>query len=101
MDAWEPLENYLDSSFGNKHTQTANYQRAIERTSPWKSKIEICANYTTVCSAQHRKDKFDFVYVDARHDYKGVMLDLHDWWPLVSEGGIMAGHDYVFQHEGK
>jgi hypothetical protein len=29
--------------------------------------------------------------VDARHDYKGVLADLEAWWPLVSDGGIMAG----------
>jgi predicted O-methyltransferase YrrM len=72
----------------------------MERMHPYKSKIVVCANYTTICARKHRNERFDFVYVDARHDYKGVLLDLEDWWPLVNEGGIMAGHDYVYQNEG-
>jgi len=43
---------------------------------------------------------FDFVYVDARHDYKGVYEDMVAYWPKLKKGGIMAGHDYVTQFEG-
>eukprot|EP00758_Cryptobia_borreli_P017344 Tbor_TRINITY_DN6182_c4_g1::TRINITY_DN6182_c4_g1_i3::g.22011::m.22011 len=39
---------------------------------------------------------FDYIYVDARHDYKGVLDDISQWWPKLKKGGIMAGHDYVF-----
>lgn len=39
------------------------------------------------------------IYVDARHDYCGVMDDLNAWWPKLREGGLAAGHDYVFAHE--
>lgn len=28
---------------------------------------------------------FDFIYLDARHDYGGVVEDLHAWWPKVNE----------------
>ena len=43
---------------------------------------------------------FDFIYVDARHDFKGVYEDLVAWWPKLRAGGIMAGHDYVTQDDG-
>jgi hypothetical protein len=37
---------------------------------------------------------FDFVYLDADHRYAGVKQDIALWWPLVKQGGILAGHDY-------
>lgn len=37
---------------------------------------------------------FDFVYIDAKHDYRSVMNDLRAWYPKVKPGGIIAGHDY-------
>lgn len=40
----------------------------------------------------------DFIYVDAAHTYEAVKLDLDAWWPLVSESGILAGHDYDDSH---
>eukprot|EP00758_Cryptobia_borreli_P017336 Tbor_TRINITY_DN6182_c4_g1::TRINITY_DN6182_c4_g1_i11::g.22020::m.22020 len=42
---------------------------------------------------------FDYIYVDARHDYKGVLDDISQWWPKLKKGGIMAGHDYVIHSE--
>ena len=37
----------------------------------------------------------DFVYLDARHDYEGIKEDLNAWWPLLKQGGLIAGHDFV------
>mmetsp|Transcript_27013 Transcript_27013/g.62390 ORF Transcript_27013/g.62390 Transcript_27013/m.62390 type:complete len:354 (-) Transcript_27013:55-1116(-) len=37
----------------------------------------------------------DFVYLDARHDFAGVVADVLAWWPKVKVGGIFAGHDFV------
>jgi hypothetical protein len=41
------------------------------------------------------KRTIDFVYLDARHDYRSVVEDVCAWFPLVTPGGILAGHDYV------
>jgi len=38
--------------------------------------------------------QFDFVYIDADHNYQPVYDDLRAWWPRVKPGGIFAGHDY-------
>lgn len=38
--------------------------------------------------------KFDFVYLDASHEYKDVLNDLREWWPLVDEGGVLVGDDF-------
>lgn len=36
-----------------------------------------------------------FVYLDGDHDLPAITADLVAWWPLVTPGGILAGHDYT------
>lgn len=37
---------------------------------------------------------FDWIYVDGRHDYDGVMADFWAAWPLLKYGGAMVFDDY-------
>jgi len=38
---------------------------------------------------------FDWVYVDAAHDYDSVRTDLMNCHEIVKPGGLIAGHDYI------
>lgn len=38
--------------------------------------------------------KFDLVYLDASHEYRDVIADLREWWPLVDTGGVLLGDDF-------
>ena len=40
----------------------------------------------------------DFVYIDARHEFDYVMMDIINWVPKVRPGGIVAGHDLNYIH---
>jgi len=56
----------------------------------------VIVNLDSVAAADTVVDAtLDFVYLDARHDFSGVVSDVHAWWPKVKIGGIFAGHDYV------
>jgi hypothetical protein len=46
------------------------------------------------------REFFDVVFVDALHDYESVKQDIALWWPLVREGGYLAGHDYNHRWPG-
>jgi predicted O-methyltransferase YrrM len=35
----------------------------------------------------------DFVYIDGDHNYEYILGDLHNYFPLVHEKGVIAGHD--------
>lgn len=44
--------------------------------------------------ARLRSESFDFVYLDAAHDYESVSAELEVYYKKVRPGGIFAGHDY-------
>lgn len=60
---------------------------------------QVCRNFTSDCVHNFEDLSLDYVYVDARHDYKGALMDMESYWPKIKRGGILAGHDYVEQNE--
>ena len=57
--------------------------------------IEIVRDFSVEGSTRYPDGYFDFIYIDAAHDYTSVRRDLEAWWPKLSEGGIFSGHDYI------
>ena len=55
----------------------------------------IILNMLSVEAAtQFSELSLDFVYIDARHEYRPFTHDLNIWWPKIKLGGILSGHDY-------
>lgn len=45
-------------------------------------------------NSQGTAPKIDFLYLDADHEYDFVKRQIEKWTPLMSEDGIIAGHDF-------
>ncbi|KAI8927914.1 hypothetical protein BC831DRAFT_450950 [Entophlyctis helioformis] len=95
VDVWAAQENYKDIANVDNAAQNELYAETMSRVAPWKSKVEVLRMFTSQAAGKIKDGELDFVYVDARHDYCGVMEDLVAYWPKVRSGGIMAGHDYM------
>jgi hypothetical protein len=100
VDLWGHQENYEDVANVDQASQDKIYQLAMRDLEEYKDKIHVCRNYTPVCVNNYEDEYFDYIYVDARHDFKGVWEDLVAYWPKLKVGGIMAGHDYVTNDDG-
>ena len=101
VDLWAKQKNYID--LANNYDHARIKKEALHRMKPFREKgvnIEVCHNYTSSCVGNYEDGTFDYIYVDARHDFKGVYIDIVEWWSKLRVGGIMAGHDYVTQFEG-
>lgn len=96
VDLWARQENYNDAANDYNHTiifsDAMNVKTSMESEGKAK-KVTVCRNFTSICVKNFPSQYFDFIYVDARHDYKGVLADITEWWPKLKVGGIMAGHD--------
>ena len=100
VDSWKHTINYTDAANVHDDVQNKLYLEAIENTKKWSTKTVFIRNYSTDAALQFTSGFVDVVYIDARHDYCGVMNDIESWWPKIRVGGIMSGHDYMtaYQH---
>lgn len=70
------------------------YAEAALRLSEFGSRNELLRK-SSVDAALHLKDKqFDFIFIDANHDFEWVTKDLKAWYPMVKPGMFFGGHDY-------
>ena len=44
--------------------------------------------------SEFEDESLDFVYLDARHEFKHIKNDIQKWLPKVKLGGYVGGHDY-------
>jgi len=61
----------------------------------YKNRYKIHRGYSVNVSKSFDDYSLDFVYIDARHDYDGVLEDCEAWFPKLRVGGLLAGHDFV------
>ena len=99
IDVWQHLNNYEDLANQNDVVQNRIYNEALNSTSKWKNKIKVLRMYSSEAAKQIPNGSLDFAYIDARHDYCGVLEDIVSYWPKIRSGGILAGHDYVSHEE--
>ena len=61
----------------------------------YPGRVTMLRNLSVAAANTFPASSLAFVYVDARHDYAGVIEDVRAWWRVLEGGGIFAGHDYT------
>ena len=69
------------------------FERTGERLGVFGDRVQQI-RLDSVEAADQISEPLDFVYIDGDHSYEGIRADLDAWFPLIREGGIIAGHDY-------
>lgn len=86
IDLWAHQENYIDVSNVKNSEFIEFFNRTKMTLKPWQNITEYYRMYSTEAAKQIQTESLDFAYIDARHDYCGVMEDLEAYWPLVKPG---------------
>lgn len=95
VDLWSHQENYKDVANVDNVKHNQFYEETKRKLEPYTSITDYYKMYSVQAAKLFEKESFDFVYIDARHDYCGVMEDLEAYWPLLKPGGVLAGDDYA------
>lgn len=96
IDPWEEFEEYKnDLGAVSQEQHEHNLNKTVANTFGYDDKVEIIRDYSVNAAKEFHDESLDFVYLDARHDKKGIKEDIEAWWPKVAKGGILAGHDYA------
>jgi len=107
VDVWEQQStNYHDAANVGADAQLKLQKWACRNAvdmqdAGFLQTIVQCRGLSTDCAKEIPDESLDFIYIDARHDRKGVLEDLQYYWPKLRAGGIIAGHDYLFLGENK
>jgi SAM-dependent methyltransferase len=91
VDPWLPNE---DDPITLQHDIREAQEIALARTAFAADRRTMLETTSLNAAAGLSNFRFDFVFIDACHQYRFVKEDIQAWWPLVKPGGILCGHDY-------
>lgn len=93
VDGWCSYDDYTsDDMIQDRNRVEASRKLALYENNTILPLLSLDA------AAMFSGESFDCVYLDANHTHRAVSLDLNTWFPLVTRGGILAGHDWI-DHE--
>lgn len=90
VDEWQP---YGEMDFDRQ----TDYLMAVDALQPHKHRAKLIRGKSADVAKMFAPGSLDFVYIDAAHDETSVAADLTAWWPVVSDHGILSGHDWTEQ----
>lgn len=98
IDPWEKQPSDVYREPVNDSDWHEIFRAAQFRASKFPGRVALMPGYSPEAASAFRTGEFDFVYIDARHDFNAVHADLRAWWPKVRNGGLFSGHDYRVEH---
>lgn len=96
VDPYQHQPGFRDLLNQEQSRMEGTYREALKRLAPWiGERCFLHREYSVEQAKLMAPQQFDWVYIDALHDYQNVRADLEAWAPLVRKGGVLAGHDYL------
>ena len=90
VDTWEgSIEHTNDEII----KQNLLYDTFLSNIEPVKHIINPIRMASRDAARTFEDNSIDFIFIDAAHDYESVREDIYSWFPKLTPGGIMAGHD--------
>jgi len=98
VDCWkhQPGHIYVDRSNRSDIIQEALYQNLLNIYKN-NSNVHIIRKMSIDAAEDFTDTFFDFIYLDANHEYECVTTDLERWFPKLKIGGWYTGHDWRYR----
>lgn len=95
VDTWAHREGEPDDKNSKESSEWEEiYNAAGENIALYYGRAGMLKT-TSIEAADCFKDGyFDWIFIDAGHDYKNISKDLNAWWPKLRRGGLFSGDDY-------
>ena len=93
IDPWRSYEDYEDTR-GQERLDFL-YEHTKRVLAPYP-KCRIIRKTSMEAVEDFEDESFDFVYIDANHQFKYIAEDLCEWTTKVKKGGVVSGHDYIY-----
>ena len=93
--------DFVDAGFGDgdeNHWTGKAYWRNKEGMNCFKNfslgkHIKIFVQTTKQFKQENKNKKYDYIYIDGNHSYKGAKFDFESFWPVLNKNGYMLFHD--------
>ena len=99
IDTWEgSIEHFEDNKPWVTEFQKDKdflYSTFLKNTQSVSDVINPIRKRSHDAAISYKNRSLDFIFLDASHEYKDVLLDLQLFYPKLKRGGIIAGHDYA------
>ncbi|MHA1695426.1 MAG: class I SAM-dependent methyltransferase [Candidatus Helarchaeota archaeon] len=94
-------QEYQDNgTFRDKRQQDEYYKEMFQNMRDKLDKVVFITKPSKLASELFKNEYFDFIYIDACHEYKNVKEDIDCWYPKIKKGGYLGGHDYNTNWKG-
>ena len=107
IDPYEIYEGYwgLGTQLPHEILVSQQFAEKMLEDEGFKEKVEWIIKFSPDGAKDIKDDSLDFVYIDGNHNYEYVFEDITVWEPKVKKGGLVGGHDYLYEknkpyHEG-
>ncbi len=80
--------------------QAGALEEVRAKMAPMGDRVEIIVGETNVIGLLRKPQTLDLAFIDGGHYKEQCLADCRAWWPVIAEGGILAGHDFGGKYEG-
>jgi hypothetical protein len=91
FDEYYAIDSYEKSP--SEGSSECNKQEAYKKLKNFAN-CNFIYETSTLAALRFDDLSVDWCYIDAAHEYKYVKEDINTWYPKISIGGILSGHDY-------
>jgi len=84
-----------DYAHVNRFTKKTHEEYIRNEFKPYNEKVKILKGLSWECLSKFSENYFDWIYIDAAHDYKSVKKDLAQAKRTLKKNGIIIMNDYI------